>query len=156
MQGRPSPRWLLDLHRFLGGAAVLFTGIHVAALVADTTVAFGWADVLIPFASSWNPAAVALGVVAGYLLLAVQLSSVFMKRLPRRLWKWIHLSSYGLFWLGITHGALAGTDAGNPIYIVVTAITTLIVLFLTTYRSLMSRRSRPAPRPRPVASAATS
>lgn len=156
MQGRPSPRWLLDLHRFLGGAAVLFTGIHVAALVADTTVAFGWADVLIPFASSWNPAAVALGVVAGYLLLAVQLTSVFMKRLPRRLWKWIHLSSYGLFWLGIAHGALAGTDAGNPLYIAATALTTIVVLFLTTYRSLMSRRSRPKPRPRPVAGAVTS
>ena len=156
MQGRPSPRWLLDLHRFLGGAAVLFTGIHVAALVADTTVAFGWTDVLIPFASSWNPGAVALGVVAGYLLLAVQLSSMLMKRLPRRLWKWIHLSSYGLFWLGIAHGAAAGTDAGNPIYIAAIAATTLAVLFLTTYRALMSRRSRPASRERAVVSAATS
>ena len=156
LQGRPSPRWLLDLHRFMGGAAVAFTGIHVAALVADTTVAFGWTDVLIPFASSWNPGAVALGVVAGYLLLAVQLSSMLMKRLPRRLWKWIHLSSYGLFWLGITHGALAGTDAGNPIYIALTAIATLIVLFLTTYRSLAQRRSRPAARVRRTPAATAS
>jgi DMSO/TMAO reductase YedYZ heme-binding membrane subunit len=128
---------------------VLFTGIHVAALVADTTVAFGWADVLIPFASSWNPAAVALGVVAGYLLVAVQLSSMLMKRLPRRMWKWIHLSSYGLFWLGIAHGATAGTDAGHPLYIAATAVTTLVVVFLTTYRSLASRRrSRPLRRAR--------
>ena len=54
-----------------------------------------------------------------YLLVAVQLSSMLMKHLPRRLWKWIHLSSYGLFWLGIAHGAMAGTDAGNPLYIAV-------------------------------------
>lgn len=155
LQGRPSPRWLLDLHRFMGGAAVLFTGIHVAALVADTTVSFRWTDVLIPFASSWSPGAVALGVLAAYLLLAVQLSSMLMKRLPRRLWKWIHLSSYGLFWLGITHGALAGTDAGNPIYIAVVAVTTLVVLFLTTYRTLAQRRARPAVRDRTAVAIAT-
>jgi sulfoxide reductase heme-binding subunit YedZ len=156
LQGRPSPRWLLDLHRFLGGATVAFAAIHVAALVGDTTVHFGWTDVLIPFASAWNPVAVALGVVAGYLLLAVQVSSMMMKRLPRRLWKWIHLSSYGLFWLGIVHGAMAGTDAGNPLYIAATALTTLAVAFLTTFRVLADRRSGRVPdqATRPVAVAA--
>ena len=148
MQGRPSPRWLLDLHRFLGGMAVLFTGVHVAALVADTTIAFSWTDVLIPFASSWNPVAVSFGVVAAYLLLAVQLSSMLMKHLPRRQWKWIHLSSYGLFWLGIAHGAMAGTDAGNPVYIAGFGVSTLLVLFLTTYRLLPRERTRPAARAR--------
>jgi DMSO/TMAO reductase YedYZ heme-binding membrane subunit len=153
LQGRPSPKWLLDLHRFLGGAAVAFTGIHVAALMADSTVQFGWTDVLIPFASAWNPVAVALGVTAGYLLLAVQVSSMMMKRLPRRLWKWIHLSSYGLFWLGIAHGAMAGTDAGHPLYIAATALSTLLVAFLTTFRVLAERRSRrvPAAATRPTA-----
>ena len=27
--------WLLDLHRFLGGAALVFTGIHVVAILLD-------------------------------------------------------------------------------------------------------------------------
>ena len=33
----PNPKapWLLDLHRHLGGLTVLFTGIHLGALVAD-------------------------------------------------------------------------------------------------------------------------
>ena len=72
------------MHRFLGGAAVTFTGLHVAGLVADSYVHFGVADVLVPGASSWRPGAVAPGVVSLYLLAAVELTSLFMRRSRRR------------------------------------------------------------------------
>ena len=36
---RPRPNWLLDLHRWLGGTALIFTGVHVVALLADQYVA---------------------------------------------------------------------------------------------------------------------
>ena len=55
-KGRPTPAWILDLHRFLGGSAVIFTALHIAGLVADSYVHFGLADLLVPFASSWHPA----------------------------------------------------------------------------------------------------
>jgi hypothetical protein len=29
---RPRPAWLFDLHRFLGGLAVIFTAVHVLAV----------------------------------------------------------------------------------------------------------------------------
>ena len=67
---RVTPAWVLDLHRFLGGLATVFVCVHVAAVVFDSYVAFGLADVLVPLASSWHPVAVAWGVVALYLLLA--------------------------------------------------------------------------------------
>ena len=49
--GRPTPAWILDLHRFLAGTAVAFTGLHIVGLVADNYVHFGAADLLVPFAS---------------------------------------------------------------------------------------------------------
>src|SRR6516165_4304970 len=49
---RPRPAWLLDLHRFFGACAVVFVAIHVIAIVLDSYVHFGLADVLVPFASS--------------------------------------------------------------------------------------------------------
>ena len=150
LSGRPSPAWLLDLHRFLGGASVVFTLVHVVALMADSYVSFGLTDVLVPYASAWKPGAVAAGVVAFYLLVAVQLTSMVMKRLPRRLWKWIHLSSYGLFWLGIVHGAMAGTDAGNPLYVGATVGTIGVVLGLIVQRALTARRLRPTLEPEPA------
>ena len=82
-RGRPTPVWLLDMHRFIGGAAVSFTLLHLGGLVADTYVHFGLADLLVPYASSWRPGAVALGVVSLYLLMAVELTSLLMRRIPR-------------------------------------------------------------------------
>jgi hypothetical protein len=76
-RGRPRPNWLLDLHRFLGGAAVVFTGIHVLSIVADSYVHFGLAEILVPFVGSWHPVAVGWGIVAMYLLLAVEVTSLF-------------------------------------------------------------------------------
>src|SRR2546426_114733 len=54
-QRRVRRPWLLDLHRFLGGLAVIFTLVHVAAIVGDTYVHFGLAEVLVPLASKWHP-----------------------------------------------------------------------------------------------------
>ncbi len=157
LQGRPSPKWLLALHRHLGGLAVIFTAVHIAALVADSYVEFGPSEILVPFASEWQPQAVAWGVVAMYLLGAVELTSLLQKRLPRRLWRWVHLSSYLVFWMSIVHGLTAGTDAGTQPYIVGSRIAVLLVVFLSVYRimtkrtvKLAARRSNPRPgRPSP-------
>ena len=140
MQGGPKPKWLLGMHRWLGGLSVSFTVVHVAALVLDTYVDFGWQEILIPFASNWQPGAVAWGVVAMYLLLAVQVSSLLMKRLPRRLWRAIHLTSWLVFWFGLVHGVTAGSDAGHPLYIATMGSMTILILWLTVTRLLRTKR----------------
>jgi DMSO/TMAO reductase YedYZ heme-binding membrane subunit len=148
---RPTPRWLLDLHRFLGGLAVTFTALHVCAVVADNFVHFGLSDVLLPFASRWRPGAVALGVVGLWLLAAIEVTSLLMSRLPRRLWRAVHLSSYVLFWVATIHGLTAGTDARHPAYVIAANVAVAVVVFLTLVRVLsprpprsMSVRSKPA------------
>jgi DMSO/TMAO reductase YedYZ heme-binding membrane subunit len=137
--GRPSPAWILDLHRFLAGTGVIFTGLHLAGLVADDYLHFGVAELLVPFASTWRTVAVALGVVALYLLVAVEVSSLLMRRLPRRLWRGIHLASYVAFWLATFHLVTAGTDAAHPWSMIVTALVITGVVFLTLVRSLGGR-----------------
>jgi predicted ferric reductase len=122
---KPRPNWLLDLHRFVGGAALVFTGIHVASLVLDSYISFGLTEVLVPFTSSYRPAAVAWGVIAFYLLLAVEITSLLRKRLPKRAWRATHYLSFPLFILGTAHGVTAGTDKDTFLlraaFIVVTA-----------------------------------
>ncbi|MEY2460352.1 MAG: hypothetical protein QOG30_2182 [Acidimicrobiaceae bacterium] len=107
---KPRPNWLLDLHRFVGGAAVVFTGIHVASLVLDSYIEFGVREILVPFTSTYRPAAVAWGVIAFYLLLAVEITSLLRKRLSKRAWRATHFLSFPLFILGTVHGLTAGTD----------------------------------------------
>jgi len=150
IEGRPKPAWVLDLHRFLGGLAVVFTAVHVLALVADSYLYFGWSEVLVPFASAWEPGPVALGVVALWLLAAVEVSSLLQRRLPRRAWRWIHLSSYVAFWATALHVVLAGTDAANPFFVVGNLAAILSVTFLTAVRALGGRAARKR-RPRPAA-----
>lgn len=150
MAGTPTPAWLLSMHRFLGALTVAFTGVHIVGLVADSYVSFGWAEVLVPWASSWQPTAVAFGVIGMYLLLAVQISSMMMRRIPRRWWKLIHQSSFLLFWVAVVHGVQAGTDASNPLYIIGTGALVLIVSFLTVTRALTARRIRRNPPPLPT------
>jgi predicted ferric reductase len=141
------PAWTLDLHRWLGGLAVTFTAAHLAGLVADSYVHFGWREVLVPMASSWKPLAVAFGVLAFWMLAAVQVTSLAMRRLPRRVWKWIHFSSYALFWLATVHGIAAGTDAANPLYRGGLVAACTLVVCATVLRSLPVREPRTSRRP---------
>jgi predicted ferric reductase len=108
---RPRPNWILDIHRMLGGLALIFTGVHVMALLVDQYIGFGVEDVLVPFASKWHPVAVAWGVAAFYLLLAVELTSLARAHLPRKLWRNTHYASFPLFVTATIHGLFAGTDA---------------------------------------------
>ncbi len=155
LHGTPTPRWLLDLHRFLGGLAVTFTAVHIGGLVGDNYLHFGTADLLVPFASNWRPGAVALGVVGLWLLLAVELTSLLMRWLPHRLWHRIHMSSYVLFWTATLHGLLAGTDAHNVVYIMATNSVVTLVLFLTLVRALASPRRARSAKARPAGTTRT-
>ncbi len=144
---KPRPRWLADLHQFLGGLTVAFTAVHVAALVADNYVHFGFSEILVPLASRWRPLPVALGVVSAYLLAAVEITSLARRHLPRRLWHAVHLASYVLFWVATLHGLTAGTDASHPAVRLAALGTAVVVVFLTVFRVLTARRAGgPAPR----------
>jgi hypothetical protein len=146
---RPRPAWLLDLHRFLGACALVFTAIHVAAIVMDGYVHFGIGDVLVPFASSWHPVAVAWGVVSLYLLAAVELTSLLRRHLSRRAWHAVHLASIPLFFAATLHGLSAGTDSSGPVLRGAMVGVTLLVLGLLMLRMFQALLP-PTPRPERV------
>ena len=147
----PRPAWLLDLHRFLGAAAVVFTGIHVATLIADSYTDLSWLQVLVPFTSSWRPVAVAWGVIAMDLLLAVEVTSLLRKHLPRTWWRRIHLSSFALFVVSTVHAVTAGTDQ-----LVVLAIAVVTVVGVAVLTGLRMSATAPAPSPSPPSRSRTS
>lgn len=152
-----TPKWLLDLHRFLGGLALLFTVFHLAGLVADSYVQLGPADLLVPLASPYKTWPVAGGILALYTLVAVELTSLAMARLPRRWWKRIHMTSFATYWLATVHTITAGTDATNPALWWTTTATSAVIVFLTLYRVLADADAqRPARRKRPAAGAGAS
>ncbi|HLP22595.1 MAG TPA: 2Fe-2S iron-sulfur cluster-binding protein [Microbacteriaceae bacterium] len=111
-----NPAWLQDLHRFLSGMGIVLLGVHVVSLMLDGFIHFSLVDVLVPFAASYRPIGVALGVTAMYLLVAIWCSSLIRDRLPRRVWKGIHYASYAVVLAVAVHAGLSGSDVGEPWY----------------------------------------
>ena len=132
----PAPGWTLDLHRYLGGLAVTFTGVHLAALLLDTYIQFDLVDLLVPLASDWRPWAVAWGVVALYLLVATQATSLARRRLPHRLWRRIHLTTFPLLLAATAHLLSAGSDRANPAVLTMVSATAAAIVFLLLFRLL--------------------
>ncbi len=110
------PAWLLDLHRWFGSLAVLMTTLHLVGLVLDGYIDIGLAEIFIPGASPYRPLAVAFGILGMYSLIAVQVSSYFRRRLPRVVWRRIHMLSYVMLWASAMHAGMAGTDVGSVAY----------------------------------------
>jgi hypothetical protein len=144
--GRVRPNWMLDLHRFLGGLAVIFVGVHVGSIVLDSYVHFGLTEVLVPLASAWHPVAVAWGIVATYLLVAVEATSLARRRLPKRIWHAIHLLSLPTFAFATVHGLTAGTDRDNAVWQVALWTVTAAIVVLTAIR--LMRLAPPTPQGR--------
>jgi DMSO/TMAO reductase YedYZ heme-binding membrane subunit len=125
---------------------VAFVVGHVAAIVADSFVHFGVADVLVPFAASWRTSAVAWGVIAMWLLVAVEVMSLQMRRLPKKAWRAIHLSSYLVAVLSTAHGFAAGTDTRSGAFAWVAVAAMGSVAFFTVYRRLAPAKASRAAR----------
>src|SRR6185369_14808294 len=115
-------------HRALGivlGVSVL---IHVAALYFDTFVPFGLKDLLVPFASSYRPLYVTLGIIALYVLLAIVLTSLFWINKKPKTWKIAHLLSYVAMALVFVHALYLGTDISSGILRIVWVMLGVLVL----------------------------
>lgn len=136
------PAWLLDLHKWLGTLTWAVTGIHLVTLVADSYVHFSLVDLFVPFASHWKPAPVAWGIIAFYLIVVVQVTSRWMKRLPRALWHAVHLASYPAFALVAVHAFSAGSDASNHYFIALGVALITVVAVVTLVRVSMQTGAR--------------
>jgi ferredoxin-NADP reductase/DMSO/TMAO reductase YedYZ heme-binding membrane subunit len=139
---RTPPAWLLDLHRMLGGLAIVFTAMHLVGLYFDTWAGFTLAQLFVPLESEYRPAAVAWGIVGLYLLAAIEVSSLLRRRIPDGLWRWVHRTAFVVFLLATLHVFTAGSDAANP-WVRGTAVAVgAAFVFLSAYRVMAGRRER--------------
>ncbi len=133
--------WWLDMHRMLSGLAVVFCAVHVAGIVFDGYVDLGWAEIFVPFATGYETLALAAGIVAFYLLVAVEVTSLLRGRISRRAWRGVHATSYALWPLAAVHGVLAGSDASVAVFGWTTIVAAVVIFGL-----VIVRIARPAKR----------
>ena len=80
----------------------------------------------------------AWGIVALYLLIAIEVTSLWRRHLPASWWRRLHVVSIAVFPLGTIHALTAGTDAGPLFRKAVLGVTALVV-FLWGLRLIVPR-----------------
>lgn len=143
---------LLALHRTLAWTGLSMIGLHLGALLLDPVLRLGVPGVLVPGVAAFRPGALALGIVAGWLSLALAASFRARKWVGQKGWRRLHYASFAAFWLALGHALLVGTDLrglGGPVTALLAAGP---VLWLTFYRLLVPRQAprRAAPAPSPA------
>lgn len=135
------PSWLLEMHSWLSGLAVVTIALHLVALVADNYVHFGWKELFVPNGSTWKTGPVNFGVIAFWILVAVQGTSLVRKHINRKLWKYVHIGSYASWWLTAIHAGLAGTDATHRAYQAMALLATIAAVTATFVRVVAPRKA---------------
>lgn len=143
LERRPSPAWLLDLHKHLSVLTVVLTAVHLGAIWFDGFIEFSVTEILVPLASDHETTAVSFGVVALWILVVVEISGRLRSRLPLRVWRSLHLLSAPLVILATLHGVMIGTDLGHPVVIVVGLILAAEVILILVLRVAGGRRPVP-------------
>jgi methionine sulfoxide reductase heme-binding subunit len=104
---------LLIMHHLFGWTGFLFGMLHGLVLMIDNYQPFSFKMVLIPFTAQYLPLASGLGTISLYLMVAVLISSDWMKTFGRKVWRFIHYLALPSYLLALIHGIAAGTDTGS-------------------------------------------
>jgi sulfoxide reductase heme-binding subunit YedZ len=131
-----------DLHKRVSLVAMVFLTIHVLTAVLDTYVDVGWASLVVPFTSRYQPLWTGLGTVSLDLMIAVAVSSALRQRISARAWRGIHWVVYASWPVALAHALGEGTDGPRSWMGVLAAVCTLAVLVSLVWRIVDHRRGK--------------
>jgi methionine sulfoxide reductase heme-binding subunit len=139
------PRFLTtEVHRTTALLSLAFLGVHIATAVLDPFTSLGLVAAVVPFASSYRPVAVGLGVVATDLVLALVITSLLRDRLGHRAWRAVHWLAYGAWPLAVVHGFTAGSDAFAPWMLAIEIACVVAVVLALAWRATAGSSPRPS------------
>jgi sulfoxide reductase heme-binding subunit YedZ len=133
-----SPSWprfvTTEVHRRVTLLALVFTAVHGVTLWLDPFTAFTPPEIVVPLASHYRAAWIALGIVASDLMLALWLSERLQRRIGYGWWRRLHYLTFAAWALVTVHGLASGSDTRTPWAAAIYAAGTLLVLGLLLYR----------------------
>jgi predicted ferric reductase len=145
-QSRQWPRFLTaEVHRSLALLSLVFLGLHVVTAVVDPFTSLGWISALVPFASSYRPLWLGLGVVSVDILVAVIVTSLLRARVGRRVWRAVHWTAYASWLLALAHGIGTGSDASAAWMVGIDAACIGAAVTAVAWRLLAGRPSADLP-----------
>jgi sulfoxide reductase heme-binding subunit YedZ len=118
------------LHEALSLATLAAIAVHGLALLGDKYLHPSIVEISIPLTSAYRSFWTGSGIAAGWGLAALGLSYYARARVGQSRWRSLHRFT-ALFWLfGIGHSLGAGTDAGQPWFLLALLLTATPALIL--------------------------
>jgi sulfoxide reductase heme-binding subunit YedZ len=136
------PRFVLvALHRNLSLISVVFIALHVVTVIVTDYVHLRVVDVFVPGIAPFNPVAAAFGTVATDLVIAIVVTSMLRSRLSRRLWFWVHWTSYLCWPVSVVHAVLNASFRGTTWWTLAVPLLSMVAIVVALeYRRRDRRR----------------
>ncbi len=130
--------------------AALFLLHPVPLLLAHTTTGMRWWNVFVPFTAPKQGILIAWGTVAAYTLLVVTVTSLNIKKMPRRQWRILHYGTYLVLGLGLVHALTISNEFARyepfrieePDKFLLAVVAVPIVLLFPIWRIITAQRLR--------------
>jgi len=129
-------RKLMAIHEQTALAGLIAIAVHGITLLGDPWLNPGVTGVTVPFAMNFHTAFTGLGIIAGYLAMALGLSYYARRRIGAKLWRKAHRATVVVYALGLVHALGAGSDASAPWFRWWVILTTPPIAGLFVYRVL--------------------
>ena len=110
---RLRPNWWLDLHNWLGGLALVFTGLHLLTVWLNSDSGIGLLQIFVPQTAAFDAWAMTWGVLAAYVMAAAVFTTWPRRWSNRRWWRVVHVSTVAGTGLVLLHAYQSGSDASK-------------------------------------------
>ncbi|HLM84373.1 MAG TPA: ferric reductase-like transmembrane domain-containing protein [Candidatus Bathyarchaeia archaeon] len=136
----------LNFHCWISLQALVFAFIHAISLLFHRFILFNFADILVPFHSSFEPVLTAYGTISLCLMIALVATSYLRKYISYALWRGIHFLNIALYAFSVIHAYYLGTDlksgALREVFIWANVILILLLAYNVVYRLWSRLRKR--------------
>lgn len=131
-----------DAHEYLSLLAIVFTVVHIVVLVFDSYTPFSFAQLIVPFASSYRPFWIGLGIIATYLTVLVTVTFYLRKWIGIRAFRAIHILSFAAYFGVTVHSWFSGTDTPLAASQLMYLGTAAVVIVMTAYWYLIQHDNK--------------
>lgn len=130
-----TPRFAVaNIHRSVSLLSLVFTLLHVTALLFDQYAKLNLAALFIPFTARSEPFWNGLGAIALDLLLALAITGLLRNRIGEKTFRLIHWGAYACWPVALAHGVGIGTDSADGWFLALTLSCLALVSISLIYR----------------------
>ena len=139
-------RVMLSLHESTALAGLVALAVHGVTLLGDPWMNATVLTISVPFTIAYRPLWTSVGIIGGWLAIALGLSFYARRRIGAKRWRNAHRATVVAWALGLAHTLGAGTDAEEPWLQATMLCGAVVIVFLFLRRTVPGDPKREAAR----------